>query len=341
MQIRLRLHARVPIFTIVIKLEKVAFALRPDFLRFLSFGLDLPTLLRFDSDVDISYVQGKGLTGQGSAGGLPALGINFPTSLNLKIGGSGAGLNIDHVVTRLEAAPVPGGLRFRVQFRYGANAQFGPLKAVMDGAGVWFGRWTDGNGGLLPPQGIGLALAASPVDGGGFLKIISDNEFAGALQLKILGIGAFAYGIYKILPNGKPSFVALIGIRLPLPGIQLGYGFAVSGFGGLVGINRRADTDKRRCSLQRRSHAQCTQVTGRHATIFPRGRGCLSHRPYVADQLAPHINTGRGRLYRDRGRYVLHRRLSAPDHRFRGVCPRLSADGFYRRDRFREVADFL
>ena len=116
----------------------------------------------------------------------------------------------------------------------------------MDGAGVWFGRWTDGNGGLLPPQGIGLSLQAGPVSGGGFLKIVSDTEFAGALQLKILGIGAFAYGLYKTLPSGDPSFVALIGIRLPMPGIQIGFGFAISGFGGLVGINRRADTDKLR-----------------------------------------------------------------------------------------------
>jgi hypothetical protein len=242
-QFGLRLRADGPLFDIVLKLERIEFAVKPDFLRFLSFGLNLPTLLQFDSNVDVSYVQGKGLTGQGSAGGVPALGVQFAAPLNLKIGGGGAGLNIDQVVTRLEVSPKVGGLHVRALFRYGANAQFGPLKAVMDGAGAWIGRWTDGNGGLLAPQGIGLALDAGPVVGGGFLKGISDDEFAGALQLKILGIGAFAYGLYKTLPGGDPSFVALIGIRLPFPGVQLGFGFAVSGFGGLVGINRRADTD--------------------------------------------------------------------------------------------------
>lgn len=243
-QFGLRLRVDGPLFAIVLKLEHIEFALKPDFLKFLSFGLNLPTVLQFDSDVEVGYVQGKGLTGQGSAGELPALGMQFATPLNLKIGGSGAGLNVDTVTTRLEVAlKAGGGLNFKVLFRYGANAQFGPLNAVMDGAGVWIGRSADGNGGLLPPQGIGLSLSASPVEGGGFLKIISDNEFAGALQLKILGIGAFAYGLYKTLPSGAPSFVVLIGIRLPLPGIQLSFGFAVSGFGGLVGINRRADTD--------------------------------------------------------------------------------------------------
>ena len=239
----LRFRPTGPLFDVVMRLEQIEFALKPDFLSFLSFGLNLPTLLRFDSNVDVAYVQGQGLTGQGSAGGLPALGVQFATPLNLKIGGAGAGIQVDQVVTRLEIALQNGGLRFRILFRYGAQAQLGPLQAIMDGAGVWFGRWTNGSGGLLPPQGIGLSLNAGPVSGGGFLKIISDSEFAGVMQLKVLGIGAFAYGLYQALPGGDPAFVALIGIRLPPPGIQIGFGFAVSGFGGLVGINRRADTD--------------------------------------------------------------------------------------------------
>jgi hypothetical protein len=242
----LRFRPSGPLFEVVLKLEQIEFVLKPDFLKFLSFGLNIPELLRFESDIDIAYVQGQGLTGQGTAGGPPGLGMQFATPVNLKIGGAGAGVNLDQVVTRLDISLDSGQLRFRVQFRYGANAQFGPLGATMDGAGVWVGRWSDGNGGLLPPQGIGLALDAGPVTGGGFLKSISANEFAGALQLKILGIGAFAYGLYKTLPSGDPSVVVLIGIRLPLPGIQLGFGFAISGFGGLVGINRRADTDRLR-----------------------------------------------------------------------------------------------
>jgi hypothetical protein len=236
--------ASKPLFDLFVRLDGVRFALKPDFLKFLSFGLDLPALLRFDSDVGLNYVQGKGLSAQGGEGGPPALGVNFAAPVNLTIGSTAAGLRVDQVLTRLEVAlGGEGDLRFRAQFRYSANGRFGPLGVTLDGAGVWIGRWTDGVGGLLPPQGIGLSLSAGPVSGGGFLKVISDSEFGGALQLKILGIGAFAYGLYKTLPNGAPSFVALIGIRLPLPGIQVGFGFAISGFGGLIGINRRADTD--------------------------------------------------------------------------------------------------
>lgn len=239
-----------PLFDLAVRLNGVRFALKPDFLKFLSFGLDLPVALRFDSDIGLNYVQGKGLSAQGSADGMPALGVQFAAPVNLTIGSSSAGLRVEQVVTRLEAALGNNGdVRFRVMFRYGAKGQFGPLGVTLDGAGVWFGRWQEGAGGLLPPQGIGLSLRAGPVSGGGFLKVISASEFGGALQLKILGIGAFAYGLYKTLPNGAPSFVAVIGIRLPPPGVQIGFGFAISGFGGLVGINRRADTDMLREGL--------------------------------------------------------------------------------------------
>ncbi len=243
--LRVGLHFRPngPLFDVVLNVEQIEFVLKPDFLRFLSFGLDIPTLLQFQSNVEVTYTQGQGLTGQLGAG-IPGLSLRFATPLDLKIGGAGASLNVDQVVTQLDARLLDGQLQFRALFRYGASARFGPLGALMDGAGVWIGRWSDGNGGLLPPQGIGLSLDAGPVAGGGFLEVVSDHEFAGALQLKILGIGAFAYGLYRTLPSGDPSIVALIGIRLPLPGVQLGFGFAVSGFGGLVGINRRADTDR-------------------------------------------------------------------------------------------------
>lgn len=239
----LELHEQKALFDLLGQLQRIEFALKADFLKFLQFGLDLPALLVFDSDVDVRYVQDKGLTGQGSAGGPPALGLQFAKALNLRIGSGSAGLQVDQVVVRLEANLGGGGVRYRAIMRYGARARIGPLSAVMEGAGTWVGRWHEGTAGLLPPDGVGLSLQAGPVNGGGFLRIVSENELAGALQLKILGIGAFAYGLFKTLPGGEASFVALIGIRLPPPGVQLSFGFAISGFGGLIGINRRSDTD--------------------------------------------------------------------------------------------------
>jgi hypothetical protein len=241
--LRLRAGTTGPLFDVVTGLRKIEFALKPDFLKFFKFAGDIPTSLKFESDVLMNFVQGLGISGQGGQNGLPPLGVQFASPLNLKIGSDSVGLSVEQILVRLEAKLNGNDFHFRSLMRYGASAKLGPLSAVMDGAGAWLGRWEGGIGGLLPPTGIGLSLNADPVVGGGFLKIISESEFAGALQLKILGIGAFAYGLYKTLPSGDPSFIILIGIRLPLPGIQLGFGFAVSGFGGLVGINRRANTD--------------------------------------------------------------------------------------------------
>jgi hypothetical protein len=244
--VRLGVHLRNdgPLYEIGAKAERIEFVVKPDFLGVLSFGLNVPTLLRFESDLDVSYAQGTGLSGQFTHS-LPGLSLRFAAPLNLRVGGGTAGVELDQVVTQLEARlETDGTLHFRALFRYGARARLGPLSATMDGAGAWIGRWTDGTGGILPPDGIGISLDAGPVSGGGFLNIVSEREFAGALQIKVLGIGAFAYGLFKTLPNGDASVVALIGIRLPLPGVQIGFGFAVSGFGGLVGINRRADTDR-------------------------------------------------------------------------------------------------
>lgn len=241
--IGLELNDTLPAFNVKCKFGEIEFALKPDFLKFLSFGLNLPEQLLFQSDFELNYVQGKGLNSRGRVDASLSLAVEFATPLNLKLGVSGAGIDVDNVVTRLEVKSQSDDFSFRISFMYGANAEFGPLKIVLDGAGVWLGRWNNETGGLIAPKGIGVSLEAGPVKGGGFLEVINKNEFAGAFQLKILGIGAFAYCIYKKLPTGEISFVALIGIRLPPPGIQISFGFAVTGFGGLVGINRKADTD--------------------------------------------------------------------------------------------------
>lgn len=236
-----------PVFGLTLRLSGLRLGVGADVLKPVAMGLPLPGSVTFGADVALPFLQGVGLaTGAPGAGLL--LGIDIPRHLGLSIGGSGAGLWVDDLLVRIEVAPARGGLAFRVLFRLGARAELGPLKATMNGAGAWLGRWTTGNAGVLAPTGIGLSLSAGPISGGGFFERLGPGEYAGALRLSILGIGAFAYGIYKEVP-GAVSFVAVIGIRLPPPGIQIGFGFAVSGFGGLIGINRRADMDKLRDRL--------------------------------------------------------------------------------------------
>lgn len=233
-----------PGFGFVLAFNGVRAGVGTDALKAIGMGLQLPGSLKFNTDFTVPYVQGEGLQLDGNA-----LATEFPHHLGFALGGSGAGLWVDDLLVRLELAVGQQRLDFRVMLRFDARAELGPMRATISGAGAWIGRWPGGNAGLLEPTGVGLSLDAGVIQGGGYIAKLGPGEYGGALSLKILGIGAFAYGIYKQLPGGEVSFVALIGIRLPYPGIQIGFGFAVSGFGGLIGINRRANLDRLRDKL--------------------------------------------------------------------------------------------
>ncbi|MBY8877355.1 DUF6603 domain-containing protein [Actinacidiphila acidipaludis] len=96
--------------------------------------------------------------------------------------------------------------------------------------------------GFKAPTGIGADLDADPVTGGGYLLFDpAADRFGGALRFHLAFLEATGYGIYE-QAGDQPSFVAVLGIRFT-PGIQLGFGFALTGVGGLIGMNRRAQVD--------------------------------------------------------------------------------------------------
>jgi hypothetical protein len=138
------------------------------------------------------------------------------------------------------------------------TALLGPLVAVVQQVGlqVVF-ELTEGGAGnagpvdvslaFKPPTGVGLALDAGVVRGGGFLSIdTARGEYAGILQLSILDlVSVTAVGIITTkFPDGSEgfSFLAIISVEFS-PGIQLGFGFTLIGVGGLVGLNRSVDLD--------------------------------------------------------------------------------------------------
>jgi hypothetical protein len=96
--------------------------------------------------------------------------------------------------------------------------------------------------GLKVPTGYAVALEAAPIEGGGFLSA-RDNEYRGALALKFETFGFAAFAILNTkLPGGQRgfSFVASIFGDFVIP---LGYGFFLTGLGGLIGINRTVNTE--------------------------------------------------------------------------------------------------
>jgi hypothetical protein len=57
-------------------------------------------------------------------------------------------------------------------------------------------------------------------------------------------MSASAFGLLAPSRDGQPlSLLVIMGATFPPPGVQVGFGFAISGVGGVVGINRRIDRD--------------------------------------------------------------------------------------------------
>ncbi|ROO87573.1 hypothetical protein EDD29_5186 [Actinocorallia herbida] len=98
--------------------------------------------------------------------------------------------------------------------------------------------------GFEPPDGACLNLELETVKGGGCLFFDREpGRYAGVIELEMLGVGICAIVIIdtEALPSGEWSmFFALF---IDLPAIQLGFGFALTGVGGLAGINRDLDSD--------------------------------------------------------------------------------------------------
>jgi hypothetical protein len=93
--------------------------------------------------------------------------------------------------------------------------------------------------GFRPPDGIGLSVDAGPVTGGGFLQFEPEkNRYAGGLELQFSSWGLTVVGLLKTELPGTDGYSLLLLVTADLPQIQLGFGFVLTGIGGLAGIHR-------------------------------------------------------------------------------------------------------
>ncbi len=225
---------KTPTFSIGGRIDKLSLSMQPP---------DIIPLdgLHFETDISADYIQGSGLRTQGSASGgiFPLLGIEFAKVLNTQLGSTGANITIERIVVRGQTT-YDTEMRARVVLQFSATLKIGPISMTIADAGAWFGHWVQNTiVGIQPLDGVGIAInAADTISGGGFLKK-DGNSYSGALSLKLLFLDVFAFGIYT--HKEYISFIAVLGARFP--GIQLSFGFMLTGVGGLVGINKRANTD--------------------------------------------------------------------------------------------------
>jgi hypothetical protein len=189
-------------------------------------------------DVGFGYAADTGLRFHGSG----TLEIQIPVHVQL----GPIDIQSIYLVARLGERTVP------IELSAGFSAKLGPLQASVDRLGAIADLGFPAGGGNLgpaslafrfkPPNGVGLAVDAGVVKGGGYLYIDTDRgEYAGALELTFAEfLSLKAIGIITTrMPDGSPGFSLLLIITAEFgTGIQLGFGFTLLAVGGLLGLNR-------------------------------------------------------------------------------------------------------
>jgi hypothetical protein len=94
------------------------------------------------------------------------------------------------------------------------------------------------------PSGADISLELPGVTGGGRL-LLDNGEWRGAVTVVIGSMKVAGYGL--LAPN---SLLIVLSGRFPEPGIQVGFGFAISGVAGIFGVNRRTDTQALTAAVQ-------------------------------------------------------------------------------------------
>ena len=178
-------------------------------------------------------------------------GVELVVPVNKSIGGT---FLVDVLkASIINRAPQPGAA---VRFLIDGSLTIGPVNATATdfgfGTDILFdensgdvGPLKFANPGVVLPSGVGIAINSEGISGGGFLSFDHDrHQYSGVLDLNVKNkFSVTAIGILVTeLPGGEPGFSLLAMINVTFsPAVQLGFGFTLSGLGGLLGIQRTTD----------------------------------------------------------------------------------------------------
>ncbi|TFV94747.1 hypothetical protein E4S40_12115 [Algoriphagus kandeliae] len=205
------------------------------------------------------------------------LDIRWPSGLNISFGGAqsealipvngkfGNAVSLDALkITYKDNGTA--GADIGVAFS-GASITLGPVAASVEGLGIeaTLVKATFSNGvpqgnsnfGIVnidirfkPPTGLGVSLDTPVFTGGGYLFFDKEKgEYAGAVELSFMNLFAVsAIGIINSkMPDGKPGTSVLFIVSVEFAtGIALGFGFFLSGLGGILGIHRTIQVERLR-----------------------------------------------------------------------------------------------
>ncbi|MGY1684983.1 DUF6603 domain-containing protein [Geodermatophilus sp. SYSU D00867] len=246
----LEIRETTPVVVIGVRVEDFSLVLTNRWWR--TFGVSNTVLgdgVRFDLDLGLAYVEGTGLRLNLGAG----LAVTFDVDATIGPKDGPVNVTLHSIEVLVPITATASSFDIRAEVRFHVSLKLGPATLVCSGLGGWVGWWTvDGDKqyvGFLPPTGAGLQVEAGIFTGGGFLDFTGgpNERFGGVVYVKVGTFEVTAFGLHELTgspadANRSRSFILVLGVRFS-PGIQVGFGFEISGFGGLIGINRRVDTD--------------------------------------------------------------------------------------------------
>ncbi|MFI6272793.1 DUF6603 domain-containing protein [Micromonospora zamorensis] len=199
-----------------------------------------PNDLRCGFDFGISWSQQHGFTFHGAAG----LDTTLPVGVSL------GGVTIADVRIGLRANDG----QLSLEASAGLSAAVGPVRMAIEGVGL-LGRLSfpaeGGNlgvanfaAGFKPPVGLSLSITAPAVSGGGSFTSEPDlGRYTGALHVKFADtIDIAAFGVLRTGSAAQHWSLVVI-LAGHISPIELGWGFRLTGLGGLLALHRGMDTD--------------------------------------------------------------------------------------------------
>lgn len=181
--------------------------------------------------------------------------------------------------------------------------KLGPIIGSVSGAGIGATITfpSDGKGNLgplniddfnlVPPTGIGLAIDASGIKGGGYLEFNQEKgEYAGYVGLTIQNtISVNAIGLLNTkYPDGSKGVSLLLILTAEFsPGIQLGFGFSLTGLGGLLGLNRTMKLEELRKGVKNNTL---------DSILFPDPASFVQNAPTIISNIASIFPVDKGRF---------------------------------------------
>jgi hypothetical protein len=204
-------------------------------------GRLLPEPIEADLDLDVTWSALHGFTISGGAGLAVTIAVDKTLgpvtleSIHVGLSGDTEGASLQLGVTGSMLLP--------------------PFSARVDNVGLALTARSrqDGLAGGLeltaapkPPDGVGLEIdLAGVVSGGG---VISHDpvtgRYVGGLGLDFVAVGLDAVVIVDTqLPGDRDGFALFASLSLSFPSLPLGFGFFLSGVGGLVCVNRTLDSE--------------------------------------------------------------------------------------------------